>query len=202
MSLPGSLVTFRSVAQRKVISEKGPSEERCLSEVTIRGGVDDNGREQAPDDGRCRGELAGVSVPTRFSRAQRYASCQHIETRSRRSFDRGARIPSERRGANARHSTLRRDRHRRRRATRYGYAEAIRGVEESARAAGYTATITVVESDEPDDVDRAVAATMSHPSDGAVVLNFDPHLGSLRSRAYRRICLSSLCQGRARGACF
>lgn len=83
--------------------------------------------------------------------------------------------------------------------TRYGYAEAIRGVEESARAAGYTVMITVVESDEPDDVDRAVAATMSHPSDGAVVLKFDPPGVAALSRIPTDLPLVALSGSRARG---
>lgn len=58
--------------------------------------------------------------------------------------------------------------------SRYGYAETIRGVEEAARADGFTVMITVVESSEDDEVDSAIAATLSQPLAGVVVLKFDP----------------------------
>lgn len=58
--------------------------------------------------------------------------------------------------------------------SRYGYAETIRGVERSARAGGYTVMITVVESSTEEEVDRAVAATLTQPVAGIVVLKFDP----------------------------
>lgn len=58
--------------------------------------------------------------------------------------------------------------------SRYGYAETIRGIEESARAAGYTVTITVVESADDESVDRAVALVLDQPIAGVVVLKFDP----------------------------
>lgn len=58
--------------------------------------------------------------------------------------------------------------------SRYGYAETIRGVEESARAAGYTVTITVVESADDDTVARAVSLVLDQPIAGVVVLKFDP----------------------------
>jgi DNA-binding LacI/PurR family transcriptional regulator len=58
--------------------------------------------------------------------------------------------------------------------SRYGYAETIRGIEESARADGYTVMITVVESADDDEIDRAIAATLSQPLAGVVVLKFDP----------------------------
>lgn len=58
--------------------------------------------------------------------------------------------------------------------SRYGYAEAIRGVEEAARADGYTVMITVVESADERDIDSAIAATLSQPLAGVIVLKFDP----------------------------
>ncbi|THV23473.1 LacI family DNA-binding transcriptional regulator [Glycomyces paridis] len=58
--------------------------------------------------------------------------------------------------------------------SRYGYAEAIRGVEIAARAEGYTVMITVVESADEDEVDRAIAATLTQALAGVVVLKFDP----------------------------
>ncbi|MCC3763397.1 LacI family DNA-binding transcriptional regulator [Glycomyces sp. TRM65418] len=58
--------------------------------------------------------------------------------------------------------------------SRYGYAETIRGIEIAARAEGYTVMITVVESPDEDEVDRAVSATLTHALAGVVVLKFDP----------------------------
>lgn len=58
--------------------------------------------------------------------------------------------------------------------SQYGYAETIRGVEEEARADGYTVTITVVESADPDEVERAVALVLDQSPAGVVVLKFDP----------------------------
>lgn len=58
--------------------------------------------------------------------------------------------------------------------SRYGYAETIRGIEESARATGYSVTITVVESADDLAVDRAVALLLGQPIAGIVVLKFDP----------------------------
>ncbi|MGO4533354.1 LacI family DNA-binding transcriptional regulator [Leifsonia sp. 2MCAF36] len=58
--------------------------------------------------------------------------------------------------------------------SRYGYAETIRGVEERARAAGYTVTITVVESADDESVERAVSLLLDQPIAGVVVLKFDP----------------------------
>ncbi|WP_460776222.1 LacI family DNA-binding transcriptional regulator [Microbacterium sp. GXF7504] len=57
--------------------------------------------------------------------------------------------------------------------SRYGYAETIRGVEEAARAEGHTVMITVVESADAHEVDQAIAATLSQPLAGVVVLKFD-----------------------------
>jgi DNA-binding LacI/PurR family transcriptional regulator len=58
--------------------------------------------------------------------------------------------------------------------SRYGYAETIRGIEESARADGYLVTITVVESTDDEDVDTAVSLVLDQPIAGIVVLKFDP----------------------------
>ncbi|WP_374008466.1 LacI family DNA-binding transcriptional regulator [Leifsonia sp. LS-T14] len=58
--------------------------------------------------------------------------------------------------------------------SQYGYAETIRGIEESARAAGFTVTITVVESADEEAVDRAVSLVLNQPIAGIVVLKFDP----------------------------
>jgi DNA-binding LacI/PurR family transcriptional regulator len=58
--------------------------------------------------------------------------------------------------------------------SRYGYAETIRGIEVAAREKGYTVMITVVESADEDEVDRAIAATLTQALAGVVVLKFDP----------------------------
>jgi DNA-binding LacI/PurR family transcriptional regulator len=58
--------------------------------------------------------------------------------------------------------------------SRYGYAETIRGIEESARAEGFIVTITVVESTAEDIVDSAVSLVLAQPIAGIVVLKFDP----------------------------
>lgn len=58
--------------------------------------------------------------------------------------------------------------------SRYGYAETIRGIEVAARAEGYTVMITVVENADEDEVDRAIAATLTQTLAGVVVLKFDP----------------------------
>lgn len=65
--------------------------------------------------------------------------------------------------------------------SRYGYAETIRGIEECARTAGFTITITVVESGQEDVVDQAVASVTSQPIAGIIVLKFDePGIAALR----------------------
>jgi DNA-binding LacI/PurR family transcriptional regulator len=58
--------------------------------------------------------------------------------------------------------------------SQYGYAETIRGIEESARGAGYTVTITVVESADEESVDSAVSLVLDQPIAGVIVLKFDP----------------------------
>jgi len=58
--------------------------------------------------------------------------------------------------------------------SQYGYATTIRGIEEAARAEGYTVMITVVESPDDEDIDRAISATLAQPLAGVIVLKFDP----------------------------
>lgn len=58
--------------------------------------------------------------------------------------------------------------------SRYGYAEAIRGVEESARAAGFAVIIVVVESERDEEVRAATDAVLRQSVAGVVVLKFDP----------------------------
>lgn len=58
--------------------------------------------------------------------------------------------------------------------SQYGYAETIRGIEEAARAEDYTVMITVVESTDEAEIDRAIAATLAQPLAGVCVLKFDP----------------------------
>lgn len=58
--------------------------------------------------------------------------------------------------------------------SRFGYAETIRGIEEEARADGYTVSITVVESADRTEVERAISLVTGQPIAGVVVLKFDP----------------------------
>lgn len=58
--------------------------------------------------------------------------------------------------------------------SQYGYAETIRGIEERARGAGYTVSITVVESPDAEAVQTAVDLVLGQPLAGVVVLKFDP----------------------------
>lgn len=58
--------------------------------------------------------------------------------------------------------------------SQYGYAETIRGIEEEARADGFTVTITVVESSDDETVDRAISLLLDQGADGIAVLKFDP----------------------------
>lgn len=58
--------------------------------------------------------------------------------------------------------------------SQYGYAQTIRGIEESARNAGYLVTITVVETPHDDSVDAAVSMVLDQPLAGVIVLKFDP----------------------------
>ena len=61
--------------------------------------------------------------------------------------------------------------------TRYGYSTTIRGIEETARAAGYLVVITVVEASEDGTPDVAIEAALDlvlgQPVAGVVVLEFD-----------------------------
>ena len=58
--------------------------------------------------------------------------------------------------------------------SQYGYAEAIRGIEEGARAEGFTVVIAVVESADDTTMDRALATALGQSIAGVVVLKFDP----------------------------
>jgi DNA-binding LacI/PurR family transcriptional regulator len=58
--------------------------------------------------------------------------------------------------------------------SQYGYAETLRGIEESCRRLGLSVIISVIESVEPSEVDRITAQVMSEPILGVVVLKFDP----------------------------
>lgn len=58
--------------------------------------------------------------------------------------------------------------------SQYGYAETIRGIEVAARSENYTVMITVVDSVDEDEIDQAIAATLSQPLAGVCVLKFDP----------------------------
>lgn len=58
--------------------------------------------------------------------------------------------------------------------SRYGYAEAIRGVEEAARSAGFLSFIVVVETADDTDVTAATDAVLRQSPAGVVVLKFDP----------------------------
>jgi DNA-binding LacI/PurR family transcriptional regulator len=55
----------------------------------------------------------------------------------------------------------------------YGYAETIRGVEDAARAAGFAVMITVLGSNEPDDIAQQVRAATDRSIAGVVVLKFE-----------------------------
>ncbi|SMH49040.1 transcriptional regulator, LacI family [Rathayibacter oskolensis] len=56
---------------------------------------------------------------------------------------------------------------------RWGYAATLQGIEEAARAAGYVVMITVVESADPADLERAVDSVATRSIAGAVVIDFD-----------------------------
>ncbi|WP_156760448.1 LacI family DNA-binding transcriptional regulator [Microbacterium karelineae] len=55
----------------------------------------------------------------------------------------------------------------------YGYARTIQGIENAARHAGMSVTITVVESADDAHVARAVDLALTQPTAGAIVLEFD-----------------------------
>ncbi|WP_176554797.1 MULTISPECIES: LacI family DNA-binding transcriptional regulator [Georgenia] len=56
---------------------------------------------------------------------------------------------------------------------RWGYAATLHGIEEQARAAGFSVMIAVVESSDPAEVRRAIDGVWSQPIAGAVVIDFD-----------------------------
>ncbi|MDR7187092.1 DNA-binding LacI/PurR family transcriptional regulator [Microbacterium trichothecenolyticum] len=56
---------------------------------------------------------------------------------------------------------------------RWGYAATLQGIEEEARAAGYTVMIAVVESSEPEELGRATDLVWSQSLAGAIVIDFD-----------------------------
>ncbi|MFE4544708.1 LacI family DNA-binding transcriptional regulator [Arthrobacter sp. NPDC056727] len=58
--------------------------------------------------------------------------------------------------------------------SRYGYAEAVRGVQESARAAGYSVIIVVVDGAQDTEAAAAADAVLRQSVAGVVVLEFDP----------------------------
>src|SRR5829696_2869713 len=57
---------------------------------------------------------------------------------------------------------------------RYGFAGFIRGIEEMARKQKILVTITVVESEDPDDVRSALDLVLSQPLTGIIGITFDP----------------------------
>lgn len=56
---------------------------------------------------------------------------------------------------------------------RWGYAATLQGIEEEARAAGYTVMIAVIESSEPEELGRATDLVRSQSLAGAIVIDFD-----------------------------
>jgi DNA-binding LacI/PurR family transcriptional regulator len=56
----------------------------------------------------------------------------------------------------------------------YGYAYTIAGIEEAAKAAGYSIVISAVKSAEPSDVQAAVELALQQQLAGVIVLDFDP----------------------------
>ena len=110
----------------------------------------------------------------RLAGAHRRRPRQPGEAGARRGGDRRAELPAERRRPGARSrkpqviAVIAGD------TSRYGYAETIRGIEEAARADGYTVMITVVETADDDEIDQAISATLAQPLAGVVVLKFDP----------------------------
>ena len=57
--------------------------------------------------------------------------------------------------------------------SRFGSAETIRGIESAARGAGYVVTQTFVESDDEDEIQRAVRLVVAQRVAGIAVLKFD-----------------------------
>ena len=56
----------------------------------------------------------------------------------------------------------------------YGYAYTIAGIEEAAKAAGYSIVISAVKSADPADVQAAVELALQQQLAGIIVLDFDP----------------------------
>lgn len=135
----------------------------------------------AVEDGRSRAivigdvaRLAGVSVPT-VSRVLTGAARVSDEKRER--VERAIKTLNFRPSAAARALVARQpkmiavfagD------TSRYGYAQTIRGIEESARANGFLVSITKLEDDAEDRIDDAVALVLAQSLAGIVVLKFDP----------------------------
>lgn len=135
----------------------------------------------AVEDGRSRAvvigdvaRLAGVSVPT-VSRVLTGAARVSDEKRER--VERAIKTLNFRPSAAARALVARQpkmiavfagD------TSHYGYAETIRGIEESARANGFLVSITKVEDNAEDRLDDAVALVLGQSIAGIVVLKFDP----------------------------
>ena len=57
--------------------------------------------------------------------------------------------------------------------SRFGYAGTLQGIEEAARGAGFVVSIFVVESDDPEEIQRAVDQVLTQPLAGAIVIEFD-----------------------------
>ena len=173
MSLP--LLIIFMVAQRKIISgiTERSRQVTVASERTAE--IENESDTEAPRRSPTSLARAGVSVPTVSRVLTGALHGDPGEARSRRSKrDRGTELPPERRRPSARVAQGAGDRRVAGDTSRYGYAETIRGIEEAARADGYTVMITVVESADDDEIDRAIAATLSQPLAGVVVLKFDP----------------------------
>ena len=69
---------------------------------------------------------------------------------------------------------------------RFGYAQTLQGISETAREAGYAVTITVVDSEEPEAVQRGLDLVLSQPVAGAVVIEFDD-VGVATGKAFRGV---------------
>jgi DNA-binding LacI/PurR family transcriptional regulator len=54
----------------------------------------------------------------------------------------------------------------------YGYAGTLRGVETAAQRAGMSVSITIIESDEDESVNRAIDLALSQPTAGVIVIEF------------------------------
>ena len=74
----------------------------------------------------------------------------------------------------------------------YGYAETIRGIEESARAEGYAVLIAVIENASDEAVEKAIAVTVSQPLAGLFVLKFDAQGSAALQRIPRNIPVVAL----------